>query len=548
MTPWLTRRGRALVALACVALVAGTGGSAPVLIVLGAVLIAVVAGAYYAAVLRVASIEDGGLALSFTLGDTAARRGLHRGDADVVVDTQLENRSVHGVGPVRVRPVVGDGVRIDEDWQVGGPRRGRAARRAWSLDPLRVGRWRWHGAFVDVDGRLGLTRVSAWLPSPLQLVVLPARSAAASMPWRGPRRRRAAMAGAHVARRPGFGYELRELRDYVPGDSMRRIAWRASAKAGRLIVRELEDELSVTLMLVVDASPSMRGGAEGSRLQSAIDATWDVASGALGQRDRVGVIAFDEAIVADLPPGTGTGQLRRLTGLLVSLGGPIDGASTEGSDDDVVSRVGRYLLVQRRLDFRERDARGRPRQIAGEDLWDRALLEKWIERDAGPRVRSWVDEQLACGVDVRGAALVRQYAGAIGLHLPPRIEARFGAREHALAKALERAAAADRDATLVVVFTDLGGLLDIEPVRAAMALLHARRHRVVFVVPFTPEWVPASDDLDQILHDAFAMAERDERGHVVRTLRELGATVLAMQPDDGPAHLRARIEALRRGL
>ena len=52
----------------------------------------------------------------------------------------------------------------------------------------------------------------------------------------------------------GDGYELRELRDHQPGDPFKRIAWKASARHGTLLVRDHEREERDVVWLLLDAS------------------------------------------------------------------------------------------------------------------------------------------------------------------------------------------------------------------------------------------------------------------------------------------------------
>src|SRR6185369_7267557 len=69
---------------------------------------------------------------------------------------------------------------------------------------------------------------------------------------RGGRSRLAAESGASDPH-PGTGTELYELREHVSGDPFKRIAWKASARRGQLLVREFEREDRDVVWLVLDA-------------------------------------------------------------------------------------------------------------------------------------------------------------------------------------------------------------------------------------------------------------------------------------------------------
>src|SRR5262249_35590263 len=63
--------------------------------------------------------------------------------------------------------------------------------------------------------------------------------------------------GIHRLRRPGSGSELLDLRDYMPGDPPKTIAWKVSARRDKLITKEFESEVPLRCTLFVDASDSV---------------------------------------------------------------------------------------------------------------------------------------------------------------------------------------------------------------------------------------------------------------------------------------------------
>src|SRR6056297_2058668 len=63
--------------------------------------------------------------------------------------------------------------------------------------------------------------------------------------------------GEWTGSRKGKGYEFWQLREYQKGDSISLIDWKASARTGKLFVREFIQETFYDLMLLCDISPSM---------------------------------------------------------------------------------------------------------------------------------------------------------------------------------------------------------------------------------------------------------------------------------------------------
>jgi uncharacterized protein (DUF58 family) len=121
--------------------------------------------------------------------------------------------------------------------------------------------------------------------------------------------------GIHRLRRPGSGSELLDLRDYLPGDPPKTIAWKVSARRDKLITKEFESEVPVRCTLFVDASSSVRVpalsgvGARQVNYGQPLDRLIDLAAGVLqasaGIRDLAGLCLFDEHAVTLIPPNRG---------------------------------------------------------------------------------------------------------------------------------------------------------------------------------------------------------------------------------------------------
>jgi uncharacterized protein (DUF58 family) len=133
--------------------------------------------------------------------------------------------------------------------------------------------------------------------------------------------------GIHRLRRPGSGSELLDLRDYLPGDPPKTIAWKVSARRDRLITKEFESEVPVRCTLFVDTSNSVRlaapppgGPRHGVSQGKALDRLVQLAAGLLqrftASRDPAGLCLFDETgFSAVRPDRTGshlTQMLHRL--------------------------------------------------------------------------------------------------------------------------------------------------------------------------------------------------------------------------------------------
>lgn len=122
--------------------------------------------------------------------------------------------------------------------------------------------------------------------------------------------------GAHASRWRGSGLEFAQYRAYEPGDEPRRIDWRLYARSDRLFVRESERDSNLDVWLVLDASASMAGADVARPGQSKFDAArcllGCVASIALRQGDRVGLVIVSAATPQWVAPAVGMRQLDRL--------------------------------------------------------------------------------------------------------------------------------------------------------------------------------------------------------------------------------------------
>lgn len=114
------------------------------------------------------------------------------------------------------------------------------------------------------------------------------------------------LAGEHRTAAIGIGTELAQIREWEPGDDVRRIDWNATARSGDIQVRVDVAERALTSWVLLDVSPSMRFGTADRR-------KWDVAEGvavAVGhlasrRGNRVGVATFGGTTSLMLRPRQG---------------------------------------------------------------------------------------------------------------------------------------------------------------------------------------------------------------------------------------------------
>ncbi len=105
-----------------------------------------------------------------------------------------------------------------------------------------------------------------------------------------------------------FGDEFYAMREYVPGDDLRHISWKVSARMGQLIIRELEPSTSRNVVLVLDTRGVPDTPQREAAFEDAMDLAASLAMSLLDQQYRVAVATPD----TQLPLGKGHGHAREL--------------------------------------------------------------------------------------------------------------------------------------------------------------------------------------------------------------------------------------------
>jgi uncharacterized protein (DUF58 family) len=120
------------------------------------------------------------------------------------------------------------------------------------------------------------------------------------------------LSGEYVTTLPGRGLMFHEARKYVPGESIRMIDWNMTARLGEPYVKVLLEEREREVMIALDVSPSMKTGwQDKTKLEYAVELAATLAVSAVGSRDKVGYILFNDRTVSSALPKSGKLQLFR---------------------------------------------------------------------------------------------------------------------------------------------------------------------------------------------------------------------------------------------
>jgi uncharacterized protein (DUF58 family) len=124
-----------------------------------------------------------------------------------------------------------------------------------------------------------------------------------------------AFVGNQVSRAKGEGIEFADVRQWAPGDRVRRINWRASARRGELWVNEQHPERNTDVVLFLDTFAEVRTGARSTH-DLAVRAAVSLAHRYLQRKDRVGLVSFG-GFLSWLLPSSGTLQLYKIVDSLL---------------------------------------------------------------------------------------------------------------------------------------------------------------------------------------------------------------------------------------
>lgn len=113
---------------------------------------------------------------------------------------------------------------------------------------------------------------------------------------------RLTLAGIKRIRRVAHQSEFERIKDYVPGDDRRSVNWKATARRGKLMVNQYQDERAQQVFALVDTGRVMKMPFKGlSLLDHAINAALVIGSIAMRKEDRFGLVTFSNKVHDTLP-------------------------------------------------------------------------------------------------------------------------------------------------------------------------------------------------------------------------------------------------------
>ena len=217
----------------------------------------------------------------------------------------------------------------------------------------RLGEIRWPPQPLRVAGPLGLawwSQRSAGEPgSRVVPAMLNLAEAAAG----------ATLSGARISHATGPGAQVEQLRDYRPGDPLRVIDWRATARRGQLVSRDFAEDQHLDVMVALDVGRTsrVRCGAL-DRLGHYVNAAARLAQHVVAQDDRIGLVLFGDQPLAVLPPTRGHLGVMRVRELLTHVQSQTTDSNVIHAASQVLKRVHQRSLVVLMTDIDDASSAG----------------------------------------------------------------------------------------------------------------------------------------------------------------------------------------------
>ncbi len=588
----LTAEGRWLGLAALVLLAVGAALEAPGIAAFGAFVTGLLAVAHLAAVIARHRVSEVAVRLT---GDASALK-LWEGRASSLA-LELTLPPTIAVYALELRPSLSETLEGRLSWaEAAGaaePHPGAPPRAAIGLTlelrGRRLGDAWLQGFDLTAGVALGLYAVRAFSPCLVRTTVLPLHFGSGQPPIQATRAAADEQADLVHRDKRGFGMEIRELRDFVVGDPFKHIAWSASARRGKLIAREFESDLQLSVWLLVDCSPSMFWGPPGTaRIDHALELAADLARTLSTGRDRVGLVLHDHEVRHLVEPGRGSAHMMRLIQALLEVPHLVHDDRTELTESELTLRVARWFEVHERRTFYLPERPGAPPAapppapdaLAGPSLGARAgpLSDRrpLPVREPHPRALR-IDEQAlvhACQerlsrrftrqrpvIPLTAYALeperstLRAFARHAGLALPRDPTPRPGGQSHGLEAALQAVLSSHGHggAHTLLSLSDFHSADDLDALRRVALIARRHRHNLVFVMPTGERGVLPAGSFVRRSQDARLMTAlvevaelraADNLRAAQAILKPAGARFVGAGAGDSLAHVLGRLRSV----
>lgn len=126
--------------------------------------------------------------------------------------------------------------------------------------------------------------------------------------------------GLKKIRRIGHTMEFEQIKEYVQGDDIRTINWKATSKKAQLMVNQYQEEKSQPVYLFIDKGRSMQMPFDGmSLLDYAVNSTLALSNIVIRKQDKAGMFTFSKKVEDRVPANRRAGQMQKIMNALYRI-------------------------------------------------------------------------------------------------------------------------------------------------------------------------------------------------------------------------------------
>lgn len=452
--------------------------------------------------LNVARVRSAG----FEMVWRGASRSVRATKGQVVsIAAEVRNRDTRAARYVQLRVIASPSLRIELEPDAGEVPAGGCLEVLVRVTPQRVGRQGIFGLGLELRGSPGLFEVPLTFSNPFGIDVLPASTRSLRRPSAGAG---GAFVGLRSTRRSGEATEFSEIREHQSGDPLKRVAWKASARRGKLLVRKYEIEERDVVWFILDASVELWAGRVGNApLDLAIDSVSDLLRHHLRGGNDVGLAVLANGVVHRISAAHGAGHEARLLEALARTPSTLEPERSGLDERAVALRVLEHLRAlapseSQHLDPADLDA------IC-------ALAARAMPQAPFPDARVTASSP-------REASL-RSYLAAFGIGGPPRLESRSAKADVLLGDTVLAVAKGRPHASLVYVVSPMPDEDRWQALAQRLRQVPRRRTRLRWLHPSELPGLDApSSVVGRVARTAARLRADSDRHAAERRLRRLG--------------------------
>jgi len=362
--------------------------------------------------------------------------------------------------------------------------------------------------------------------------------------------------GIHSSKQSGIGTDFAGIREYIQGDSFKKIEWKSTARTNKLMTREFESEVIVPLLIFLDVSPSMDSGKAGyTKLDYAIKTAVAFSKFAIDNHDPVGLYTFSDNLIDHLPHRSGKKQLYIILRTLAKINPGLTALRLELSENNADFKIDD--------DFNRYDSEYTMAFQLSKDFLCKSYPDAFNKKDS--YVDSKIKEHVGklAGLDFEEINLLKwnnriakryfiEFCIKQNIQLPLKVV--DVKKENGLNEAIKTALTEIKGTALFVILSDLEGL-NTGKIKNTLKLVRQHHHNIIILAPFTP-WFESKEKKEKninffnklickipflykerkypgvIAEEAFSMKYSKTREKLTKELSDLGIPVLSLSPED----------------